>query len=476
MDIKSSSTVKESLIVCHNSQGVEIRASLLRVTRHQAVFEFYNPQTSLRISEVLTDFAILFNDRPVFSGRAVITGLVNTGVVVVCEASLNEGWADIDFTSFGVQGEKLREELGDFIQQWQKLYKVLPEYKLIVADMHTFLSELRLWLDQVELGIRSSPSGDRWQLEQQVIEEVAKPVIPAINVFFEKFEAIVESIEHDLLPAHRAYMKRQLHPIVLCSPFAYRTFTKPLGYAGDYEMVNMLVRSPYEGSTLFAKIVNLWFIKQPPAEAHRNRVVYLTQKLLEETLRISTQGKTARIFNVACGPGVEVQRFLSEQRISDQTHFTMLDFNDETLQHVGGVLSEIKNKHHRCTPIKLLKKSVHHLLKESGKAIERSPHDQYDFVYCAGLFDYLPDAVCKRLMSIFYDWLAPGGLLISTNVDISNPLRHGMDHLLDWHLVYRNSSQAQALFPAQAPADAASIRSDLTGVNLLVEVRKPLHV
>jgi extracellular factor (EF) 3-hydroxypalmitic acid methyl ester biosynthesis protein len=78
-------------------------------------------------------------------------------------------------------------------------------------------------------------------------------------------------------------------------------------------------------------------------------------------------------------------------------------------------------------------------------------------------------------MSIMYDWLAPGGLLVATNVDVSNPLRHGMDHLLDWHLVYRNSSQARALYPAQAPAESASIRSDITGVNFFIEVRKPLH-
>lgn len=34
---------------------------------------------------------------------------------------------------------------------------------------------------------------------------------------------------------------------MLCSPFAYRAYHKPLGYAGDYEMVNMIARDPYEG-------------------------------------------------------------------------------------------------------------------------------------------------------------------------------------------------------------------------------------
>ena len=57
-----------------------------------------------------------------------------------------------------------RERLGDFrafLARWQKFYKVLPEYKLAVADFHSFLKELQLWLDQVELGIRGLPGGDR---------------------------------------------------------------------------------------------------------------------------------------------------------------------------------------------------------------------------------------------------------------------------------------------------------------------------
>ena len=55
---------------------------------------------------------------------------------------------------------------------------------------------------------------------------------------------IVNSFETDLHGPHEAYLRRHLHPLLLCSPFAYRTYQKPLGYAGDYEMVNMIVRDP----------------------------------------------------------------------------------------------------------------------------------------------------------------------------------------------------------------------------------------
>ena len=76
-------------------------------------------------------------------------------------------------------------------------------------------------------------------------------------------------------------------------------------------------------------------------------------------------------------------------------------------------------------------------------------------------------------MNIFYDMVRPGGLLLATNVDVSNPLRNGMEHLLDWHLIYRTSHQARALIPDKASPEDFCVKSDITGVNIFIEVRKP---
>jgi len=61
-----------------------------------------------------------------------------------------------------------------------------------------------------------------------------------INELFDRFENVAAGVEDDLRPGHVLFGRRQLHPLLLCSPFVYRTFAKPLGYAGDYEMVNMM--------------------------------------------------------------------------------------------------------------------------------------------------------------------------------------------------------------------------------------------
>jgi len=450
-------SIKESLVVFQSAQGLEWRASLSRLTRHQVAFEVYSPNGVLRLSEVLNDFKIVLNDRTLYSGRAVLSNQVNGGLSLVCEATLSEeSWTDLELTRDLVGNGWLSHEFSNFIQEWQKLYKVQPEYKVIIADMQSFLMDLRLWLEQVELGVRSMPSGDRLKLEQDATHQIAQPVIPAVDVLFDKFEAIAGELEQEALPAHRSYMRRHLHPWVLTAPFAYRAFNKPLGYAGDYELVNMMARNT-------------------PAAAHRNRIHYLFEHLVRETLRANQAGHDARIYNVACGPAQETQQFLQEQALSSGASFTLLDFNEETLRYTESTLNGLKARHSRRTSLEFIKKSVHQLLKDSGRSIARAASSQHDLVYCAGLFDYLPDPVCQRLMNLMYEWLAPGGLLIATNVDPSNPMRHGMEHLLDWHLIYRTGPQLLALKPQAAPADCASVHADETGVNVFLEVRKPAH-
>jgi extracellular factor (EF) 3-hydroxypalmitic acid methyl ester biosynthesis protein len=373
----------------------------------------------------------------------------------------------------------LRVQCAGFVQESQRLFQVAPEYKVVIADFHTFLSDVRLWLDKLELTVRSSPSGSRLDLERTIIDEISEPIVRSIDVFVDRFELIVARLDSAEHPAYRAYLRRQLHPLLLASPFAYRTFSKPLGYAGDYEVVNMMLRPPHEGSTLFAKTMNVWLLGQAPVQGHRNRINVLMRTLHEVTARARANQRTARILSLGCGPAAEVQQFIRESSLAEYAEFTLLDFNEETLQFLRGSLDEVKRSSSRGTPIQLVKKSVHQLLKEAARASARPAETQYDLIYCAGLFDYLSDQVCKRLMNLSYDMLAPGGLLVATNVSAAlnpiRPFRHSMEYILDWHLVYRDGNRVAALAPDYAPADDVSVTMEESGCNLFISVHKPNH-
>ena len=475
----SSSGVKESLVTFQTADGLELRGIPTRVTRHTVVFELYNPGVTPRFSEVLSEFKIVLQDRTIYSGRAVVRNVVNAGLNVVCEATLNEThWTDVDLGLLSQRDSRLTEEFKTFLEEWQKLYKVLPEFKVVIADMQTFLADLQIWLEQIELGIRSSPANDRLEMEQHIARQLGQSIVPAFDAMHERLEALSGQIDEDLRPAHRSFSKRQLHPLMLCSPFAYRAYHKPHGYAGDYEMVNMIVRDPYEGASLFAKMVNLWFLSQWPSKAHRNRLAYLGDRLQAETLRVTgTNQRKARIFNFACGPAIEVQRFLRDYPFSDHAELTLTDFNRETIEHASKAIDDIKRQFGRKTSLQFQKKSVHQMLKEGQRPVVKGDDrkHEYDFIYCTGLFDYLSDHTCRQLMNIFYDRLAPDGLLVVTNVDDYKPFRHMLEFVLDWHLIYRDAKKSATLVPECVPADAMRMVKDSTGVNVFIEVRKPAH-
>ncbi|MGA8659169.1 MAG: class I SAM-dependent methyltransferase [Chthoniobacterales bacterium] len=462
---------RESFLVCRNSQGVQIRASILRLTRYIVAFEVYNPYSILQTSEVLSGFQIFVNTHMVYDGRAVVRGLINTGIYLVAEADLDDGWLDVDLFSPVNQRERLLAEFQEFLNQWTNVQQVNQDFKIVISDLQSLLGALRGWLEQVELGIRSAPMDNRSAIEGQVISDLRPAILPHVHSLFARFEAIAVSLPEQLQPLHQFYLRRQLHPFLLCAPFVYRTYQKPLGYAGDYEMVNMILRSPYEGSSVFAKLVNTFFLSQPPAQAHRNRITYLTARIIAETKRVARLGRPARIFNLGCGPAKEIQDFLIQEDISDLAEFTLLDFNEETLHYTGNLLNELKNTYSRRTSVSYLPRSVSQILRNSRRADKHFLPESYDLVYCAGLFDYLSDRVCRMMMEILYALVAPGGLLIATNVAANNPVRNMMEYVGAWNLIHRDARQLASLRP-QSEGEFR-VTNDPTSLNIFLELRKP---
>lgn len=249
----------------------------------------------------------------------------------------------------------------------------------------------------------------------------------------------------------------------------HRTYTKPLGYAGDYEMVRMMTLDPFQGNSLYAKILNTFFLNTPPVVAHRNRIDTLLRHLRAETLRV--HGRRARIFNLGCGPAAEIQRFLRDTDWSIAADFTLLDFNDETVAYAQQTLNRIRDMSGQNVTLEVIKKSVVQLLANSSKFKPGS----YDFVYCAGLFDYLTDNVCTKLLEVFYELVAPGGLVLVSNVDSSNPARGWMECMVDWFLVYRDAGKMNDIIPAGISRLDTKVFSEPSSVNIFAEIRKPLY-
>ena len=409
-----------------NNEGQEVRGTLIKLTRNSVVFEIYKPYSVTQVSEVLRDIQIHRGEHSIYQGKAVVFNLINTGLMTIVSATLVDPWPDLTEI---LPGQELRNEVKHFIHSWEKTHKIiLPAYSLSLNNLSDFLREFSLWMQQVETISGINEPDTPMELIQEFLGDIEKTSLPKLNELFMKFDEEARKVPKELSMFHDFLCRKKLHPFMLCSPFLHRTYTKPLGYAGDYEMVNMMFHNRWQGQNSYAKMINSFSLQSDTVQAHRNRIAILVQRLEEETRTVTKKGQKIHILNIGCGPAIEIQRFLKDSWLSDKCVLELIDFNPETLAYTENKISAIIKEKKRQTEIKFTQKSIHRLLVEASKK-EQHP-ERFDFIYCAGLFDYLSDKICERLIGLFYRWLRPEGLLLVTNVHTS-PLKDSLN--ISWN-------------------------------------------
>jgi len=454
-------------ISCSNSQGVDLVANVLKLKRYSVVFEVYNPYSIVQSSEVLKDFRIFVDDRVIYAGKASVSNLVNTGIFLICEVILEDAWVDVDV--FGSKGDlSLSNQMDHFFEDWTRSNDIIDPVKLVVAEAENWFVGVQKWLGRIDLGLRSSPGVEREETEMRILGELKSGVNERLYRHLVDFRSAVEDVDPETSAMHKSYVRRQLHPHLLCSPFLYRTFKKPLGYAGDYEMVNMILRNEFDGSSVFAKLLNHVLLQAPPAEAHRNRIDYLVTSIREAAERKAQSGQRLRVMNLGCGPAEEVLRLLRSEEVTDVVDFVLLDFNDETIKYTQGRLEEARARHGRSANIIFEKKSVHQILKMASQGGFQK--DEYDLVYCAGLFDYFSQKVCRKMVELFSSLVGPGGEVIVTNVADTNPVSDWMEYVMAWDLVYRSRAEMEDLIPDRCANFDRKVEVDATGVNFFLKL------
>lgn len=467
--VSSSQAARENEVAFQTADGVESRARLARLTRHAVTFEAGDLAATLRTSEALNNFKISSGNRIVYFGRAVVSNVVHTGDSLLCEAKLDNLGSDTAyFLPAPGFGDNPQESYNSFFHNWQKNYRISNEFKVLVADVQSYLTGVRHWLEELEFGLKEQ-AGKSAQ-ERAILDAVAPKIIAAFNGKHERFEEIIYALPPESRGAHQDFVRQHWHKLFLGSPFAHRTYHKPIGYAGDYEMMNMIHRNQPEGNSLYEKLIHLLLVSQWPAKSVRNRITHLGENILNETARVAGSGRMARILNVGCGPAWEVQDFLRTTHLSNRVDFTLMDFNKETLAHAGQKLAEAKHQFSRRTPIRTQQVSVYELLKRTRR--NDGDAEKFDLIYCAGLFDYLAPDTCRALMELWYDSLSPGGLMLIANMNDTKPFRNFIEFILDWQLIYRDSREILSLVPERC-CETTRVIAEPTSVNLFLHIRKP---
>jgi extracellular factor (EF) 3-hydroxypalmitic acid methyl ester biosynthesis protein len=238
--------------------------------------------------------------------------------------------------------------------------------------------------------------------------------------------AVVSASENDFISAVR---KHPLFDLCQQDPYTARAFKKPRGYAGDAVMMDFVYsgRPPEETSALGRQIFHAT-TRVPMGLSVLYRRGFLRSYIDDS---ISRQ-HSCRILSVASGHCRELEGSLLFENGFD-CEFFALDQDAEA----GAVVAR-EYAHPRLR-----------VLTERVKALALGKLDigQFDLIYSAGLYDYLPDAIASLLTAQLVSMLKPGGRLLVANFLQSSFGRGYLEAFMDWRLNYRSEYDLRSLFP-----------------------------
>jgi extracellular factor (EF) 3-hydroxypalmitic acid methyl ester biosynthesis protein len=239
-------------------------------------------------------------------------------------------------------------------------------------------------------------------------------------------KAIASGCEDSLIAAIR---KHPLFDLCQQDPYTARAFRKPRGFAGDAVMMDFVYsgRAPEETSHLGRQIF------QATTRVPMGLSVLYRRSLLHSQINdcISRQ-PSCRILSVASGHCREIEGSLLFEGGFD-AEFVALDQDSEA----AAVLAR-DYAHPRL-----------HVRTERVKALALGKVDigQFDLIYSAGLYDYLPDTIASLLTAQLVSMLRPGGRLLIANFLHSSYGRGYLEVFMDWRLNYRSEAELIDLLP-----------------------------
>ncbi|NMO22280.1 class I SAM-dependent methyltransferase [Pyxidicoccus fallax] len=234
--------------------------------------------------------------------------------------------------------------------------------------------------------------------------------------------------------------KHPLRPFLHQCPFTRRAWERPRGYAGDAVLIDYLYMDHASDELHAGREIYRYMHAQPSSLSVRERRELLARAIDETAERVPGE---ARILSVACGHlrEAETSVAVAERRIAE-----LIAFDQDALS-----LAEISH-HNPHGVVKPVAGSVRSLL--SGK----TTFQDMDFVYSAGLYDYLSDPVATRLTGLLFGMLRSGGRILVANFARYPPETGYMEAFMDWWLIYREEDDMRALL-GEVPMDQlASLR------------------
>jgi len=273
--------------------------------------------------------------------------------------------------------------------------------------------------------------------------------------FFDRIDHISELInESDDSDALKAEFFKRCH-LIDGSIMHQRTRNKPLGYAGDFQLIDWI----YTGETapdgpgqLFDRMYHTY----EAAEAVRNRKRYFIDKCMD--LAHSTD-RRIDVLDLACGSCRDVYEAFEVSQNGHNMYFHCVDQEPKAIDYAEKLIGRLE--HHD------------HVQLDVANVFKIKTDRQYDMIWSAGLFDYLDRRTIVVLLKRVWKHLKEGGRIVFGNFGPENPTRNGMELVGQWNLIHRSAQElVEIVRETKLPVREIDVEAEPNGVNLFCVITK----
>ncbi len=302
----------------------------------------------------------------------------------------------------------------------------------IEISLRTRIKLYKKRAQEIERYLSKKP--DEWGKFQNEFNEAVDAIFRDI-MEFEKIN-LANGNKEKVDKLKRLFINR-IRKLFMRKEYSEWSIRKPLGYAGDYKIIDDIYQNN-PSTNGFDRLFDNYYQMSAICVGVRNRKEDFKRLIINFTN--SRKGCEVRIMNLGSGACREVKEILSSDILLNKNIiFDCYDKDERAIEFARNLLAGFKN-------VNFIKENA--LRIAAARDINSKIKERYDLIYVTGLFDYLSNRVCIRLIKNLKKILNLNGILAVSNMrdKYSNPSVHYMEWAGDWNLVYRSDDEFTGLF------------------------------
>lgn len=272
------------------------------------------------------------------------------------------------------------------------------------------------------------------------------------------------NIGKDILDKIILEFRARSHHLFLESPCIKRSYQKPRGYAGDFEIIDRIYQNVPAGEGI-GRAIDAYYLGTPGSKAMRSRKKLCVKEISKYLNKKSETKAKIGLLDLGCGPGRDIFEIAESLPPGNKVNYLLIDQDEEALKYCQRVLSAHKEK------IKFEKTNLLKIIAGEKYAAKR--YGTFDVIMCIGLYDYIDKKGSVKLTRSIYSMLNEGGMAIISNWDVSNPSRAELEWVCDWYLFHRTENDMNGIaLDAGIPQEQIKTTKESTGHFNLVFIEK----